>query len=481
MLTEKQDRTRRTQAINTFVVFIGTRGWSTKSTPSPEFLYKLGQKNGSIFRTIQNFFSGSVSKWTLVSVAKHQLLRVCGGRPGIVAVKVLTWARSFKRPIVNAGTSFALRLPRLRQTPARSPEVVVAAASDKNLVPEIPEVCPTSPSLVGSVEVVSTPEAESRQPVWPSTQPVLLLGVFVDGHRQISVTRGSEPLPAPAVDSAVFERVRRVEPVPASCGTRSASPPSFAQPVEVRVAVLVVASPSRNKLSGWSRKSLSATEQVVVMIVSVMTRNFSTKYCPVTGSLLPVEGVMKVTVVVVVAVAVQQVLEMVLGILTLKRWNRKRKEDLFALKRPNWGVTSFSDFFVRIHFCRKTFRVSQMFFCVTADFCGEKVFVVSAFFASANFRKRKSWIWSVLLLDCFCNRCCLISVVSGEILIKTTKGECWDIFFSFWNTKVFLMVQILSFSWLSDWEEWKRVLREVNDMLKLFVCEHLIMSTRLRL
>ena len=57
------------------------------------------------------------------------------------------------------------------------------------------------------------------------------------------------------------------------------------------------------------------------MIVSVMTRNFSTKYCPVTGSLLPVEGVMKVTVVVVVAVAVavQQVLEMVLGILTLKR------------------------------------------------------------------------------------------------------------------------------------------------------------------
>ena len=86
--------------------------------------------------------------------------------------------------------------------------------------------------------------------------------------------------------------------------------------------MLVVASPSRNKLSGWSRKSLSATEQVVVMIVSVMTRNFSTKYCPVTGSLLPVEGVMKVTVVVVVvvvAVAVQQVLEMVLGILTLKR------------------------------------------------------------------------------------------------------------------------------------------------------------------
>ena len=56
------------------------------------------------------------------------------------------------------------------------------------------------------------------------------------------------------------------------------------------------------------------------MIVSVMTRNFSTKYCPVTGSLLPVEGVMKVTVVVVVVVvAVQQVLEMVLGILTLKR------------------------------------------------------------------------------------------------------------------------------------------------------------------
>ena len=84
--------------------------------------------------------------------------------------------------------------------------------------------------------------------------------------------------------------------------------------------MLVVASPSRNKLSGWSRKSLSATEQVVVVIVSVMTRNFSTKDCPVTGSLLPVEGVMKVTVVVVVvAVAVQQVLEMVLGILTLKR------------------------------------------------------------------------------------------------------------------------------------------------------------------
>ena len=199
----------------------------------------------------------------------------------------------------------------------------MAIASVKKLLTEIAEVGSTGPGLVGRVEVVSASEAESGQPVGPSAEPVLLLRVLVYGHREVPVARGSEP--PPAVSPSVLERVRRVEPVPASGRARPASPPSLAQPVEVGVAVvvLVVAPPSRDKLPGWPRRGLPAAEEVVVVIVPVMTRMFSAENGPMAGTLLPVEGVMKVTAVVVVVdvvvAVVQEVLEMVLGILPLKR------------------------------------------------------------------------------------------------------------------------------------------------------------------
>jgi len=62
------------------------------------------------------------------------------------------------------------------------------------------------------------------------------------------------------------------------------------------------------------------------VVVTVMTRIFAAENGSVARSLLPVKGVMKVAAVVVVAAVVQEVIEMVLLVVPLKRCNRKRRE-----------------------------------------------------------------------------------------------------------------------------------------------------------
>jgi hypothetical protein len=75
---------------------------------------------------------------------------------------------------------------------------------------------------------------------------------------------------------------------------------------------------------------------VVVVVVTVMTRIFAAENGSVARSLLPVKGVMKVAAVVVVAAVVQEVIEMVLLVVPLKRCNRKRRE-IVRLKTTGSG------------------------------------------------------------------------------------------------------------------------------------------------
>ncbi len=72
------------------------------------------------------------------------------------------------------------------------------------------------------------------------------------------------------------------------------------------------------------------------MVVTVMTRIFAAENGSVARSLLPVKGVMKVAAVVVVAAVVQEVIEMVLLVVPLKRCNRKRRE-IVRLKTTGSG------------------------------------------------------------------------------------------------------------------------------------------------
>jgi hypothetical protein len=147
-------------------------------------------------------------------------------------VEVPVPAGPFYRPIQDAGASLAVVLPRPGQTPARGAEVVVAAATVKDLFPEVAEVRPAGPGLVGGVEVVGAPEPESGQPVRLQAEPVFFLRIFGDPPAQVAVTGGAESVVG-AVRPPVLKHFRRVEPVPASWRTGATPTPAFAETVEI--------------------------------------------------------------------------------------------------------------------------------------------------------------------------------------------------------------------------------------------------------
>ena len=101
-----------------------------------------------------------------------------------------------------------MRVPVLRKTSSGRPGLTSAV---EQLITDITKIGTTCPSLIGRVEVVSAPESETRHPVRPQTQPVLLC-LVVQASGEVVMARG----PVTIVVTSLVEDVSGVEPVATS-------------------------------------------------------------------------------------------------------------------------------------------------------------------------------------------------------------------------------------------------------------------------